>query len=205
VRKQIRLKLETLMTPIALNELILIRHAPAQTGERLCGRTDVPARFDDAAAVARLAKALCDVRHVIASPALRCRQTAGALFPQLAPPQDARLWEQDFGTEDGMALADLPDLGPLSSEALALRRPPKGESFADMVARVTPALQELGAKAIANGPIAVVAHAGTVRAGLALAMGTTPKALTFEVAPLSVTRLRCFDGGWSIVCVNVAV
>lgn len=193
------------MTPIASNELILIRHAPALTGGRLCGRTDVPARFEDADAVARLAEALADLRQVVTSPALRCRQTASALFPQITPPQDARLWEQDFGAEDGMALTDLPDLGPLSSEALATHRPPEGESFADMVARVTPALQELGAKAIADGPLAVVAHAGTVRAGLALAMGTTPAALTFEVVPLSVTRLRCFNGAWSIVCVNVAV
>lgn len=192
------------MTPIAPNELIVIRHAPALTGGRLCGRTDVPARFDDADAVARLAEALADVRHVVTSPALRCRQTASALFPQIAPPEDARLWEQDFGAEDGLALADLPDLGPLSSEALATRRPPEGESFADMVARVSPALTELGAKAMADGPLAVVAHAGTVRASLALAMGTVPEALTFEVAPLSVTRLRCFDGAWSIVCVNVA-
>ncbi len=104
-----------------------------------------------------------------------------------------------------MAVGDLPDLGPLSSDTLAKRRPPEGESFADMVERVTPALTELGVKAMADGPLAIVAHAGTVRAGLALAMGTMPEALTFEVAPLSVTRLRCFGAAWSIVCVNVAV
>jgi alpha-ribazole phosphatase len=181
------------MTPPASSELLLIRHAPAETGGRLCGRRDVPARLDDTAALARLSAALTGVRQVVTSPALRCRQTAGALFPSVAPALDARLWEQDFGAEDGMAYADLPDLGPLPREALADRRPPGGESFADMAARVIPALE------------ALAAHAGTVRAGLALAIGSVPAALAFEVAPLSLTRLRCFDGAFSVACVNLSV
>ena len=105
-------------------------------------------------------------------------------------------------TEDGLAYADLPDLGPLPREALADRRPPGGESFADMAARVIPALEALAA---ADGPVAVVAHAGTVRAGLALAIGSVPAALAFEVAPLSLTRLRCLDGAFSVACVNLSV
>jgi alpha-ribazole phosphatase len=190
------------MTPLASSELLLIRHAPAETGGRLCGRRDVPARLDDTAALARLSAALTGVRQVVTSPALRCRQTAEALFPSVAPDLDARLWEQDFGAEDGMAYADLPDLGPLPREALAERRPPGGESFADMAARVIQALEALAAT---DGPVAVVAHAGTVRAGLALAIGSVPAALAFEVAPLSLTRLRCFDGAFSVACVNLSV
>jgi alpha-ribazole phosphatase len=202
VKKQVYPNLETPMTPPASSELLLIRHAPAETGGRLCGRRDVPARLDDTATLARVSAALSDVRHVVTSPALRCRQTAAALFPGIAPTQDARLWEQDFGTEDGLSYADLPDLGPLPREALAERRPPGGESFADMVARVNPVLQALAA---GDGPVAVVAHAGTVRAGLALAIGSIPAALAFEVAPLSVTRLRHFDGAFSVACVNLSV
>jgi alpha-ribazole phosphatase len=193
------------MPPIATSELVLIRHAPAETGGRLCGRRDVPARLDDAAALGRLAAALAGVRQIVTSPALRCRQTAGALFPGAETAEDPRLWEQDFGAEDGMAYADLPDLGPLTREALAERRPPGGESFAEMAARTTPALAALAAQAAHGGPVAVVAHAGTVRAGLALALGAMPAALAFEIAPLSVTRLRCLDGAFSVVCVNLAV
>jgi uncharacterized protein involved in propanediol utilization len=44
-----------------------------------------------------------------------------------------------------------------------------------------------------RGDVTVVAHAGTVRAALALAVGPTA-ALAFEVAPLSVTRLRALSG-----------
>jgi alpha-ribazole phosphatase len=190
------------MTPLASSELLLIRHAPAETGGRLCGRRDVPARLEDAAALARLAAVIAGVRQVVTSPAIRCRQTAEALFPGIAPAEDARLWEQDFGSEDGMAYTDLPDLGPLPCEALAERRPPGGESFADMAARVIPALEEL---AEADGPVVVVAHAGTVRAALALALGSIPAALAFEVAPLSLTRVRCLGGAYSVACVNLSV
>ncbi|TVP71371.1 MAG: histidine phosphatase family protein [Rhodobacteraceae bacterium] len=181
-------------------ELILVRHAPALTGGRLCGRVDVPADLQDTAALARTAQALHHVRHVVTSPAQRCRQTAAALFPALDPPADPRLWEQDFGVEDGLPYADLPDLGPLPLDVLAARQPDGGESFAQMVARVGPALQAL---ALRGGSVAVIAHAGTARAGLALATGCVPAALAFEIAPLSLTRLRAYDGGFSVICTNL--
>jgi len=181
-------------------ELILIRHAPAATDGRLCGRADVPLTGGNDAAMIRMAQSLDGIAEVVASPALRCRQTARAIFPKADPALDARLWEQDFGDEDGMLLGDLPDLGPMSRDDLASRRAPGGESFADMAARATPALE---AALRADAPVAVVAHAGTVRAGLALALGSVPAALAFEVAPLSLTRLRRLGDAWSIISVNV--
>ena len=181
-------------------ELMLIRHAPALTAGRLCGRTDVAADCSDAVAIKSLRAALRRPARLITSPALRCRQTAAALWPELAdPPQDANLWEQDFGDWEGRAYADLPDLGALPPEDLARHTPTGGESFADLCARVAPALIRLAA----GGDLAIVAHAGTVRAGLALALGAVPAGLAFTVAPLSVTRLRALPGGgWAIVCVN---
>lgn len=184
-------------------DLILLRHAPAATGGRLCGRTDVPLLAGAGPALARTAAALTGVCRVVASPALRCRQTASALFSGLPLAQDPCLWEQDFGAEDGMALSDLPDLGPMPRAALAARCPPGGESFAQMVARVTPALERLADQAHpCPGPVVVVAHAGTVRAGLALALQDVAAGLAFEVAPLSMTRLRRHAGGWSVASVN---
>ena len=64
--------------------------------------------------------------------------------------------------------------------------PPGGESFADLCARIAPALARLAD----GGRVTVVAHAGTVRAALALALGAVPPALAFEVAPLSATSVR---------------
>jgi len=187
---------------LAPSELVLIRHAPSLAGGRLAGRRDVPARLDDGAALSRLAGTLSGVRAVVTSPALRCRQTAEALFPDRDRPEDARLWEQDFGTHEGLAPGELPDLGPLDRAALARVVPPGGESFADMVARVRPALVHWANIAREKGPVAVVAHAGTARAGLALALGDVPVALAFEIAPLSLTRLRCLPDAYSIISVN---
>ena len=116
-----------------------------------------------------------------------------------APETDAAFWEQDFGAWEGRPFSDLPDLGALSPDDLAAHCPPGGESFADLCHRVGPALTRVAT----GGRVAVVAHAGVVRAGLALALGAVPQALSFEVAPLSVTRLRRLAGnGWSVTAVN---
>ena len=113
--------------------------------------------------------------------------------------QDDRLWEQDFGAWEGRRFEDLPDIGALSAAALAAHRPPGGESFDDLCARVAPVLAEVGTA----GRVAVVAHAGVVRASLALALGATAPALAFEVAPLSLTRLRRLGGGdWAVCATN---
>ena len=183
----------------AATELTIIRHAPALTGGRLCGRTDVAADLTDEAHLDALRAALGPPSRLIISPALRCRQTAEALWPDHPGTHDPRLWEQDFGAWEGQPYADLPDLGPLAAMDLASHRPPKGESFADLCARIGPALQAIAAE----GPAIIVAHAGTARAALALAFGSVPQALAFDIAPLSATRLLALPGGgWSIRCVN---
>lgn len=187
------------MTGRAATELILVRHAPGLTNGRLCGRTDVPADCADAPRIAALRAAIGAPGRLVTSPALRCRQTAEALWPGMGGEADPALWEQDFGAWEGREAAALPDLGPLSPDDLARHRPPGGESFADLCARIAPALARLAD----GGRVTVVAHAGTVRAALALALGAVPPALAFEVAPLSLTRLRgAPEAGWSIGTVN---
>lgn len=193
------------MTPITTHELVLVRHAPADAGGRICGRRDVAVRSGGLSSISRLAAVLAPCVHVATSPALRCRQTAEALFPGRALHEDARLWEQDFGTHEGVLPADLPDLGDLTRTRLAVLAAPGGESFSDMVERVSPALRDLARRAIADGPVAVVAHAGTVRTALALALDNPAAALAFEVAPLSLTRLRCLPGAFSVICVNAVI
>lgn len=181
-------------------EIMLIRHAPALTEGRMAGRRDVDANCSDALAFAALRGAVGAVDHCRISPARRCVQTAAALWPDLAPAEDARLWEQDFGTWEGVPFADLPDLGVLSGAALAAYRPPEGESFLEMSARVTPALQEASAL---GGRVVIVAHAGVIRAALGLALGVPALGLTFQVAPLSLTTLVALPGGaFSVAGVN---
>ncbi|MFN3208649.1 MAG: histidine phosphatase family protein [Roseovarius sp.] len=167
---------------------------------RLYGRTDVAATLDTDATRA-LGKQLACVTRVVSSPARRCRQTADAVFGR--HDRDARLWEQDFGRHENLAFDDLPDIGILDSAALAAHRSPGGESFDDLCARVIPALVEHGRHAYTRGPVALVVHAGVIRAALGHVTGYLPGGLAFEVAHLSVTRLRCgLDGPLSVIGVN---
>lgn len=193
------------MQAVNATELMLIRHAPALTGGSITGRRDVAADLSDAARFAALEAALDSVDHRVTSPALRCRQTAKTLWPnRSAAAEDPALWEQDFGDWEGLPQDHLPDLGRLSGRALAEHRPPGGESFTDMCERTGPALAAL---ANHGGRVAIVAHAGTVRAALAMALGPAAQAaglaLAFHIAPLSLTRITAVPGGgWAVQCVN---
>ena len=182
------------------NSLIVIRHAPADNGGRLAGRRDVAAILPVPAMLAELARAIGPLDRIVTSPALRCKSTAAALFPGRESAQDPRLWEQDFGDWEGVAFADLPDLGAMPTTELAGHCPPGGESFAMLCPRTGPALREIGAL---PGRSAVVAHAGTARAAIALALGDVAAGLAFEIAPLSHSTFRIMpDGLFSVTYVN---
>lgn len=185
---------------VTATELLMIRHAPALTDGRMAGRRDVDADCSDALAFATLRGAIGHSDHILASPALRCLQTAATLWPDLIPQQDPRLWEQDFGVWEDVAYAELPDLGTLSTADLAAHRPPNGESFLDLCTRTKPALQD----AIAlGGKVVIVAHAGVIRAALGLALGAAAQGLSFQIAPLSLTTITALPGGvFSISGVN---
>ena len=168
-------------------EILMIRHAPSLDEGRLAGARDVAARLEGAR-IAPLRAAIGAVDHVIEAwedaPALR---------------------EQDFGAWEGVPYADLPDIGAMSGAELAQHRPPKGESFADLCARACPVITALAAaEAVSQTQrkVALVAHAGTIRAALSLAVGQ-PAALSFQIANLSLTRLILLPNGlYSIAGVN---
>lgn len=176
-------------------KLILIRHAPSDADGRLAGRSDPRALLPDAAALARARAALAALgageARLLASPARRCGETAAALFPDRVVTEDSRLWEQDFGAWEGLAPEELPDLGPLDRPTLAAHCPEGGESFLDLAARLAPAMAELAGAA----NTVVVAHAGTIRAMLGLALGEAATGLGFEISPLSATLLHVLPGG----------
>jgi alpha-ribazole phosphatase len=187
---------------VANSDLVLIRHAEADHHGRLLGRTDVGLSEQGRSALAGLTVKLPPIADIWVSPAVRCRVTAEALWPEANLTEDARLWEQDFGDWDGRAYGELPDLGPLSRSALAELAAPGGESFADLCVRVKPVLQLAADQARTNGPVAIVAHAGIVRAGLAMALDNVADGLVFEIDPLSATILRCLPGDFAIRRVN---
>lgn len=179
-------------------ELLMIRHAPSVDGGCLAGRRDVAADLNGAR-IGPLLAAIGPIDRAIASPMLRCQQTAGALFEEWDDIADLR--EQDFGAWEGIAYPDLPDIGPLSGDDLAAHRPPSGESFHDLCARVIPQIRAMAAPDHSQR-IAIVAHAGTIRAALSLVVSPSA-ALSFQIDNLSLTRLILLQGGlYSIAGVN---
>ncbi|MEO9826446.1 MAG: histidine phosphatase family protein [Paracoccaceae bacterium] len=181
------------------NDLILIRHGVTQSTGRLCGRTDVGLSASQPDVLDGLVSALAGVSTVITSPAQRCVQTADLIWGQGARPVDPRLWEQDFGAWENMLFEDIPDIGVLEQRALARHRPPQGESFLDLCDRVKPAFED-AAQLATEGPVAIVAHAGVIRAAVGFTLGKPASGLGVDVSHLSVTRLRCLaDDGFSMI------
>lgn len=174
--------------------ILLLRHAPPLTGGRLAGRRDVDADVSDWAAFDWTRKRIGTIAQTVSSPARRCVKTAENLG---LPPDHVNkaLWEQNYGSWEGMKYRDLPDLGPLPTADLARHCPEGGESFLDMRARVLPELQLMQQDTL------IVAHAGTVRAALSQVVGDA--ALSFAVAPLSLTIMRRDGDIWSVEAVNI--
>jgi alpha-ribazole phosphatase len=203
------------MTP-AVTRWWLVRHAPAAGPAGIIHGQDDIACEVDAAALRQLAAILPAGAVWLATPLRRSRHTADMLLAlgghDFAPEIEAGLVEQHFGAWQGLRHDDLAD----DAEAAAFwrdpaaARPPGGESFLDVAARVAEALARRSRRH-AGRDIVAVCHAGTVRAALAHALGMPPeRALAFEVAPLSLTRVDRLDPAdgppaWRVGCVNRAV
>ncbi len=180
------------------DDLVLVRHAPILTPGVLCGQTDVGAIIPSGESLKGLRAVLRHAQARVSSPALRCRQTAAAIWDEGGfAIGEASLLEQSFGRWEGLSYGDIPDIGPLSGDALAQHAAPGGESFADVCDRAAPALRALADAR--PGPAVAVVHAGIVRACLALAIGSHAPALRFEVDCLSLTRFQRASDGTLIV------
>jgi alpha-ribazole phosphatase len=192
----------------------LIRHAPIPNPEGLIhGQDDPPADLGDEAALAALTAALPHGAAWVTSHLCRTTQTAEALGG-IEPLVEPRLAEQHFGLWQGLthdaASARFPEDARRFWAAPATERPPDGESFAEVMVRVSAALQRLTAEQAGRDIVAVL-HGGSIRAALALALDLSPAAaLRVVVDTLSVTRLdhialpESKDGGgvWRVVSVN---
>jgi alpha-ribazole phosphatase len=202
------------MTPPSITRWWWLRHAPVpDTENRICGRLDPPCDLSDEDRLAALARYLPRQAIVVESGLLRCHQTLGAIesagltvAPSIIEPA---LQEQDFGHWQGRRWADLDQSKDMQVAAFwrdpARAAPPGGESFEAMIARVREAIAGM-TRAFEGRDIIAVAHAGTIRAALAVALDLPPPAaLSFVVDPLSVTRLDSIGEGWRVAGVNLEI
>lgn len=203
---------------VAVTRWWWIRHAPVAGDDatRVNGRKDVDVDLSGAARLSALAACLPKAALWVATPLSRTVKTAKALFAAGAAEHPlairADLAEQDFGGWTGRTWAEI-DEDPAARafwDNPAHARTPGGESFADQVARTGAAMLALSAEN-PGADIVAVAHAGTIRAALAVALDVDPAAaMAFKVDPLSLTRMDHVagrktgwrGGAWAIGCVN---
>lgn len=189
----------------------LVRHAPVAEPARIHGQADVAADTGDAVALRALADRLPLGAVWLTTHLARTRQTAAALgaVGALAEPG---LAEQHFGAWQGLTHDEVAATRPEEAARFwadpAGARPPGGESFAEVVARVRAALLRL-TEAYAGRDVVAVVHAGTVRAALCVALDLEPATgLRVRVDPLSLSRIDAIAGpaaaplSWSVTGVN---
>ena len=194
-----------------------IRHAPVIGHEgRIYGNSEVACDTSDAAAFGALAGRLPDRAVWVTSHLGRARETAAAPVDGGAAPVEPSierdLAEQDFGDWQGRTYAELERAGDAVYHKFWLtpadHAPPGGESFAAVIERVRPVVERLTA-AHAGRDIVAVAHGGSIRAALALALGLDAEAaLAFRIEHLSLTRIDHVagpgpGGDWRVGPVNL--
>jgi len=198
-----------------------IRHAPVDHGGRVYGQLDLSCDCSENAIFSGLAGQLPRDAVWVTSNLRRTHETAAAIVraglpgPQRIPGPEAiaiaDLAEQHFGQWQGLAHEDLRQsrAGDFHRfwHAPALEAAPGGESFLAVIERVSRAIRQL-VETYPGRHVIAVAHGGTIRAALALALGLDPEtALAFTIENCSITRIDHIEGpgmghGWRVVTVN---
>jgi alpha-ribazole phosphatase len=198
-----------------------VRHAPVPHGGRIYGQLDLSCDCSETALFAGLAEQLPRSAVWVTSGLRRTHETAAAIIraglpgPEAIPGPDALaladLAEQNFGEWQSLTYEELSQSrnGDLHRfwHAPAHEAPPGGESFLAVAARVSRAIHRL-AETYAGSDVIAVAHGGTIRAALGLALSLDPEAaLAISIDNCSITRIDRIEGpglghGWRVVTVN---
>jgi alpha-ribazole phosphatase len=190
-----------------------IRHAPVVNPEgKLYGQLDLDVDLSDGKKLEALAKILPDNAVWVTTSLRRARETANRLSAITTTARSIdehdNLREQSFGDWEGSCWQDIP---AAVSEAFwkdpAKNRVPNGESFADVVTRVTETVEQLNTHHTGRDIVAVT-HTGSIRAAITHALGGDARAgLSFQLAPLSLTRIDAIHQDdnvwWRISGVNL--
>jgi len=193
-----------------------IRHAPVRVDEgRIYGQRDLPCDCSDAPVFSGLAALLPQDAIWVTSHLVRTVQTAKAIqavgnFAAQEIHQDKDLAEQHLGDWQGLDrrnfLLNRQEEPDSFWYAAADERAPNGESFVDVIERVRAAVARVN-RTYPGNDIVAVAHGGTIRAALVIALGLPPRGgFAFTIDNCSLTRLDHYQGkrgaGWRVPMVN---
>lgn len=172
-----------------------VRHGPTHA-KSMVGWSDIPADLSDTAALERLSDYLPQDAAILSSDLIRTRATADAIAGQRRRlPDQPALREINFGDWELRRFdeveSETPELIRAYWENPGDVRPPNGESWHQVSARVTNAVEAL---ATTHENLIVVAHFGTILTQVqnALRIGSY-EAFSHRIDNLSVTRLTLTD------------
>ncbi|MCZ8131988.1 MAG: alpha-ribazole phosphatase [Steroidobacteraceae bacterium] len=185
-------------------ELALIRHPRTRIAADVCvGGLDVELAAGWEAHVDRITRVLAAPDRLYSSPLQRCRHFAERLGTAhgLGPALDERLRELNFGRWEGRRWSEIDraESDPWAADYLRAA-PPGGESYEALLARVDGFLADLGSS---FERVAIVAHAGSIRAILVRCLELPPGAAwKFDVGYGRLTRLAQRGGSWRLEVLN---
>jgi len=196
-----------------------VRHAPVVNGEGMIyGSSDIECDVSETPHFESLARTLPEEAVLVTSHLTRTKKTAQAIadaglhFPEAIIEED--FGEQNFGDWQGMSWDQMMQADPETYKVYwsdpTRNRPPGGESFADLIARTGAVIDRLTAEH-SGRDIVVVAHGGTIRAAMAVALKLQPEqGMAIRVDTLSTSVLENVEDGllrgkggvWRVVGVN---
>ncbi|MEX0329570.1 MAG: histidine phosphatase family protein [Ruegeria sp.] len=189
-----------------MTRLHLVRHGPTHA-KTMVGWSDLPADLSDRAAIERLNAHLPQDGIVVSSDLSRAAQTASAI-------QDARrrlphsrdLREINFGNWERRPFSEIeaedPQLAFAYWDNPGDVRPPNGESWNDVRARVDHALDNL-IQQFNGHELIIVAHFGVILTQVQRALGVdAQQAFSHRIDNLSVTEITRHPDGWSVGRIN---
>ncbi|MEO7370647.1 MAG: histidine phosphatase family protein [Ilumatobacteraceae bacterium] len=175
--------------------LVLVRHGrtAANAERKLQGLLDLPLDDEGMAQVAAVASWLGKPDRVISSPLARARQTAEAFGMEYEI--DERWVELDYGSLDGVPVADVGAEVWARWRADPTYRAGSGESMEEMWTRSTAAAAELLDEA-RDKMIVVTSHVSPIKAVVAWAIGVdVTVGWRFHLDQASVCRILSAGGG----------
>jgi broad specificity phosphatase PhoE len=191
-------------------EVVVIRHGETawNRDEVFRGRADVPLSERGRQQAQRLAGALAGrpIEAVYSSPLSRARETAAPVAEAvgLEVVQDERLVDMSFGEWEGVPRAEVeerwPELYGTWTREPEQFRAPGGESLAEVLARVRPAVDEIAAR---HEVAALVSHRVVCKVLLCEALGSGAAGFwRVRVDTASVSVLERGERGWAVTRVN---
>ena len=180
----------------------LVRHGSTDwSGQRWCGRTDLPlngrGRAEADALAGVLAGPLSPGTVLMSSPLRRALETAHRLAAVTGSTAivDGRLREVDFGDLEGLGWSELEAREPDIAKAIATGTTsidwPGGETGREVAARVGDLWQEVESE---SDDVVLVSHGGAIREMLRQALMTETASL--EIRPAAIIRLEPRQGAW---------